>query len=159
MQEATFQIEDERGTVCLGELLAGFLCAGDVVGLRGDLGAGKTFFAGVVARGLGVPREVAVTSPTFTLIKEYKNGRMPLYHMDLYRLGDPGELYDLGLWEYYEGDGVCIVEWCDRFDDLWPDDALVLTIELREDERRVIHAIGEGRGGEIVSSLVKVWAN
>ncbi len=157
MREATFQIQDETGTERLGELLAMHLQPGDVVGLCGDLGAGKTFFTGTVAHSLGVPAETPVTSPTFNLIKEYHQGKMPIYHMDLYRLGEPGELYELGLWEYYDGDGVCLVEWCDRFDDLWPEDALVLTLELGEGEERTVHARGIDRGAELVGVLEADW--
>lgn len=153
MKSEVFQIESEEQTRRFGERLAALLERGDVVGLRGDLGAGKTFLAGVVARAIGVPGHVPVNSPTFTLINEYHGGRFPLFHMDLYRLRNPSELYDLGLWEYYNGDGVCLVEWCDRFLDLWPDQALVLTIELGEGEKRTILATGEGRGARLVEQL------
>ena len=151
--ELTLQIESEEQTTSVGAHLAGLLVAGDVVGLRGDLGAGKTFLAAAVSRALGVPDEVAVNSPTFTLVNEYYGGRLPVYHMDLYRLGDPGELYELGMWEYYDGDGVCLVEWCDRFDDLWPLEALVLEIGLLDGERRRIAASGVGRGEVLVKGL------
>lgn len=86
--------------------LATLLKAGDVP-LEGDLGAGKTTFTKSLAKGLGIERNV--NSPTFTIIKEYKSGRLPLYHMDVYRLGD--EFEDLGFDEYFEGDGVTVVEW------------------------------------------------
>jgi tRNA threonylcarbamoyladenosine biosynthesis protein TsaE len=156
MQRAIFQIESTGDSVEFAGQLAGLLAPGDVVGLCGDLGAGKTFLAGAIAHGLGVPNEIPITSPTFTLIKEY-SGRLPIYHMDLYRLGHPSELYDLGLWEYYEGEGVCLVEWCDRFDDLWPEQALIVTIDLGDGESRKITATGEGRGGEICSKLARSW--
>jgi tRNA threonylcarbamoyladenosine biosynthesis protein TsaE len=154
---ATFHIAGEERTELLGRLLAGALEPGDVVGLRGDLGAGKTFLCASVARALGLPDETAVNSPTFTLINEYRGGRVPIYHMDFYRLGDPSELYDLGLWEYYDGDGVCLVEWCDRFGDLWPADALVLSISLGEGEARTVVAEGEGRGAALVERLSSAW--
>ncbi len=157
MNESRFTVENEQGTERLGRLLAGLLEPGDVVGLRGDLGAGKTFFAGAVAHALGVPEKTHVTSPTFTLIKEY-SGTIPIYHMDLYRLGDPSELYDLGLWDYYDGEGVCLVEWCDRFDDLWPDDALIITLTLGEETARTITASGMERGEELAVSLTRQWA-
>jgi tRNA threonylcarbamoyladenosine biosynthesis protein TsaE len=152
MERAAFEIGSREQTRDLGRRLAALLQPGDVVGLRGDLGAGKTFLAGAVAHALGVPVDVAVTSPTFTLINEHA-GRVPVFHMDLYRIGDPSELYELGLWEYYDGDGVCLVEWCDRFDDLWPADALVLTLHLGQGEQRRIDVEGEGRGAELAREL------
>lgn len=155
--ELSFEIEREEQTVEFGERLAGAVGAGDVVGLCGDLGAGKTFLAAAVSRALGVPEEVAVNSPTFTLINEYRGGRLPVYHMDLYRLSDPAELYELGLWEYYDGDGVCLVEWCDRFDDLWPPDAVVISIELGEGERRRMVVRAEGPSGEAILSRLSSW--
>ena len=153
MRTAEFHIEDEAATERFGARLAALLRPGDVVGLCGDLGAGKTFLAAAVARALGVPDAVPVTSPTFTLINEYAGGRLPVYHMDLYRLGAAAELYELGLWEYYDGRGVCLVEWCDRFDDLWPEHALVLTLHLGEGASRRIAARGEGRGAELAAAL------
>jgi tRNA threonylcarbamoyladenosine biosynthesis protein TsaE len=153
MRTASFDIADEEGTALLGGRLAALLRPGDVVGLCGDLGAGKTHFAAAVARALGVPEKVQVSSPTFTLINEYTGGRLPVYHMDLYRLGAAAELYELGLWEYYDGRGVCLVEWCDRFCDLWPEEALVLTLHLEEGVRRRIEAAGRGRGAELVAGL------
>jgi len=153
MRTATFDIADEEATARFGGRLAALLAPGDVVGLRGDLGAGKTHLAAAVARALGVPKTVPVTSPTFTLINEYPGGRLPVYHMDLYRLGAKAELYELGLWEYYDGRGVCLVEWCDRFDDLWPDEALVLTLHLGEGAARRFEAAGRGRGAELVAGL------
>ena len=152
MERAALDIGSLAETVALAGRLAELLRPGDVVGLRGDLGAGKTTLAGAVAHALGVSQDVAVTSPSFTLINEYE-GRIPVFHMDLYRLGDPSELYELGLWEYYDGDGVCLVEWCDRFDDLWPEDALVVTLHLGEGERRRVELEGQGRGGELVGGL------
>jgi tRNA threonylcarbamoyladenosine biosynthesis protein TsaE len=154
MATATFEIGTRNQTLRLGQQLAGLLRPGDVVGLRGDLGAGKTTLAGAVAHGLGVPEEVPVTSPSFTLINEHM-GRVPVFHLDLYRLGDPSELYDLGLWEYYDSDGVCLVEWCDRFDDLWPADALVITLHLLKGERRRIECQGVERGAELVAALTE----
>lgn len=152
MERADLEIAALDETLALAGRLAVLLRPGDVVGLRGDLGAGKTTFAAAVAHALGVPEEVAVTSPSFTLINEHQ-GRLPVYHMDLYRLGDPAELYELGLWEYYDGDGVCLVEWCDRFDDLWPEHALVLTLHLGQGEARRIEIEGRGRGAELADAL------
>ncbi len=91
---------------------------GDVLALCGDLGAGKTHFVKGLAAGLG--SEIAVTSPTFTLIHEYAGGRLPLYHFDFYRLEEEDEALKIGLDEYLDGDGVCVIEWADKFPALLP---------------------------------------
>lgn len=155
VQEVEFQVESERETARVAGRLAAALRPGDVVGLCGDLGAGKTFFAAAVARALGVPDDAGVSSPSFTIVNHYDGGRLPLDHLDLYRLEDLGELYELGLWEIYDGDGACLVEWCDRFDDLWPEEALVVRIELGEGERRRLVASGRGRGARLVRALAE----
>jgi tRNA threonylcarbamoyladenosine biosynthesis protein TsaE len=157
MNEIVFHIAGIEDTDRFGNLLATLLVPKDVVGLCGDLGAGKTYLAGRIAKALGVPRHIPVTSPTFTLIKEYRQGRMPIYHMDLYRLGDPADLYELGLWEYYDGDGVCIVEWSNLFTDLWPEHALVVNIALGEGETRTITASGSLRGQAVAEALQAAW--
>ncbi|HZK18528.1 MAG TPA: tRNA (adenosine(37)-N6)-threonylcarbamoyltransferase complex ATPase subunit type 1 TsaE [Clostridia bacterium] len=113
-------------TMLLGERLAGLLMPGDLVCLIGELGAGKTHFAKGVAVGLGV--EDTVTSPTFTLIKEYE-GRIPFYHMDAYRLESAEELEDLGYDEYLYGEGVTLIEWADRIKEALPGDRLDIVIE------------------------------
>lgn len=89
--------------------------AGDALGLVGDLGAGKTLFVQALAQGLGLPAEVRVTSPTFTLINDYTGGRLRLYHADLYRIERELELTELGFDELVDGDGVIAIEWSDRF--------------------------------------------
>ena len=147
------EIGDERQMERVAQVLAQLVEAGDVIGLQGDLGAGKTFLTRAFARAFGVPEEVRITSPTFTLINEYFGGKTPIYHMDLYRLGSPSELYELGLWEYYDNDGVCFVEWCDRFEDLWPDRALVLSITLGQGTKRSIYVTGKGRGKVLAEEL------
>lgn len=151
-------IASREGTDRLGMLIASELEAGDVVGLTGDLGAGKTYLAGSIAHALGIPKNVPIVSPTFTLIKEYHQGRLPVYHMDLYRLADPGELYELGLWEYYDGDGVSLVEWSNLFDDLWPEHALVVAITFDEGEGRTIELAGMGRGNRLAARISANWS-
>lgn len=116
----------------LGELLRG----GELVLLEGDLGAGKTAFTQGIAEGLQV-RQV-VSSPTFTLLKEYE-GRLPLYHFDLYRLDDPLEILDLGFDEYFSGSGVCVVEWADRAEEVWPAEHLRIGFTMvSETQRRLL---------------------
>ena len=96
----------------LGAQLAARQRPGDVVAYTGDLGAGKTAFTRGIARGLGIPERV--TSPTFTIVNEYEGGRLPLFHFDLYRLGDPEELFDIGWEDYLARGGVCAVEWSEN---------------------------------------------
>lgn len=119
--------------------LAGFLKAGDVLALEGDLGAGKTTFTKGLAEGLGITRNV--NSPTFTIIKEYQ-GRLPLYHMDVYRVEDSFE--DLGFEEYFEGNGVTVVEWAHLIQAQLPEELLVIQIQLGENGSRRIIAEPKG---------------
>ncbi|OCA88706.1 tRNA (N6-adenosine(37)-N6)-threonylcarbamoyltransferase complex ATPase TsaE [Bacillus sp. FJAT-27225] len=118
-------------TLRLSERLAGFLKPGDVLTLEGDLGAGKTTFTKGLAVGLGIKR--MVNSPTFTIIKEYY-GRMPLYHMDVYRVSDQYE--DLGFDEYFNGEGVTVVEWAHLIGEQLPAERLDIRITLEPDNRR-----------------------
>jgi tRNA threonylcarbamoyladenosine biosynthesis protein TsaE len=153
MGEFRLEIEDEDGTREFGRRLAALVRAGDVVGLCGDLGAGKTCLAAAATHALGVGEDAGVSSPTFAIVNEYRGGRLPVFHMDFYRLTGPDELYELGVWEYFDGPGVCLVEWCDRFPDLWPEDALVITIALGSGERRRLTLAGRGRGAELAGAL------
>lgn len=102
------QAHNEDETKAIAAALAAFLVPGDIILLEGDLGAGKTTFTKGLATGLGIKR--VIKSPTYTIIREYLDGWLPLYHMDVYRLEETGGT-DLGLEEYFEGDGVSIVEW------------------------------------------------
>ncbi|MBI3399100.1 MAG: tRNA (adenosine(37)-N6)-threonylcarbamoyltransferase complex ATPase subunit type 1 TsaE [Deltaproteobacteria bacterium] len=105
-------------TVGLGRKIGEGLKAGDVVALVGELGTGKTLFTQGLVQGLGV--KGYVKSPSFTIVNKY-DGRFPVYHLDLYRLGDVNELYELGIEEYLYGDGVCIVEWAEKAYSLLPE--------------------------------------
>ena len=114
-----------------GRKLGRELGPGDVVALYGELGSGKTTLAKAIAEGLGVTE--TVTSPTFTLVLEYKSGRLPLYHVDVYRLEKPEEFADIGLDEYFYGRGVTIVEWADRIGWLLPEDILRIELSYTDD--------------------------
>jgi len=114
-----------------GRELGGKLGPGDVVALCGELGAGKTTLAKAIASGLGVTE--TVTSPTFTLICEYKSGRLPLYHIDVYRLENPEELAGMGLDEYFYGSGITIVEWADRIGWLLPKESTRIELSYTDD--------------------------
>ena len=107
-------------TIALGEKCGELLAAGDVLVLTGDLGAGKTQFTKGIARGMGISADV--TSPTFTIEMVYEGGMMPLYHFDLYRLNDSGQLDDIGLFDAMESDGPTVIEWGEQFADDIGDD-------------------------------------
>ncbi len=100
--------------------------AGDVFALLGDLGVGKTVFTQGFARGLVI--EEPVNSPTFTILQIYEEGRLPLYHFDVYRIGDPEEMDEIGFEEYTEGNGVCLIEWANLIEEILPPNTHVITI-------------------------------
>ena len=102
-----------------------------MIAFRGGLGMGKTAFTRGLALGLGFPGRV--TSPTFTVVNEYEGGRLPLFHFDLYRLADAGELFAIGWDEYLDRGGVCVVEWSEQAEDALPPDTIFITIERTED--------------------------
>ena len=135
MTTHTFTTQSEAETAAAGRELAADVSAGSVVLLCGDLGAGKTAFVRGLAEGLGIPAE-DVSSPTFTLMQEYRGGRVPLFHVDLYRLNGAREIEDLGLDEIAAG-GVLAIEWAERLPRT-PPDAFNVQIEYAgESERRI----------------------
>lgn len=119
----TLPLIDLEATWNFGQVLGQILQPGDLIGLDGPLGAGKTSLVQGIARGLLVPESVQVTSPTFTLLNQYQ-GRIPLYHVDLYRLDRQEEVFELGLYELVESGGVMAVEWLSRFPTALPPDRL-----------------------------------
>ena len=131
-------------------VLGHIVAPGDVVTLDGDLGAGKTHFTQGLALGLGVVR--SVTSPTFALMEVYDEGRLPLYHFDLYRLEDSLQLEDIGFYEYVEGPGVSCVEWASRFPEELPEDHLEVRIEVIGERKRRLCARGCGYAATLLGS-------
>ena len=124
-------------TRALGEKIGRKLREGDVVALIGELGAGKTCLTQGLGWGLGVDPKLYLTSPSFTLIKEYR-GRLRVYHIDLYRLNSIEEVYELGFEEYFYGRGVTIVEWADRIETLLPPEHVRIEIGIvSENERQI----------------------
>jgi tRNA threonylcarbamoyladenosine biosynthesis protein TsaE len=123
-------------TMAIGEKIAAGLGRGSVVALRGGLGAGKTCLAKGIARGLGIREEL--TSPTYTILSEYAEGNLPFYHIDAYRLGGDDDFQAIGGEDYIYGDGIALVEWSDRIPGAIPASALVVSISILEDGRRVI---------------------
>ncbi len=119
---------------------------GEVYCLNGDLGVGKTVFAQGFADGVGVTD--TVNSPTFTIVQVYDDGRIPLYHFDVYRIGDPEEMYEIGYDEYVSGDGVCLIEWADIIKDILPPAYISVLIEKDDpndpDHRKIsVESIGD----------------
>ena len=101
--------------------------AGSVFTLNGDLGVGKTVFTQGFAKGLGI--EDTVNSPTFTIVQIYEEGRMPLYHFDVYRIGDVEEMEEIGYEDYFYGEGVCLIEWAELIEEILPENRIQITIE------------------------------
>jgi tRNA threonylcarbamoyladenosine biosynthesis protein TsaE len=141
--ELVLEAADEATTRAVGSALAGVLRPGDVVGLTGDLGAGKTRFVQGAAAALEV--EDPVVSPTFMLVRSY-DGRLPLQHVDAYRLSGAAELEDLGIEEVLPPDAVAFVEWADRVVEALPPAWLELAFHTRPDEVREIHVRAHGAG-------------
>lgn len=137
MEDKIINIQNEKETEKFGINLASEVKAGTVIALYGDIGAGKTTLTKSIAKGLGV--EDVITSPTFNIVKEYDGGRLPLYHFDVYRIGDVDEMYELGYEEYFFGNGVCVVEWADIIEDIIPEEALKIYIEYGKNEGERIY--------------------
>lgn len=125
--EAVIETTSPKETFEAGRLLGLSAKPGDIYTLSGDLGAGKTVFTQGTADGLGVTEHV--NSPTFTIVQVYGSGRIPFYHFDVYRIGGAEEMDEIGYEDYFFGDGVCIVEWAERIEELLPPTAKQITIE------------------------------
>jgi tRNA threonylcarbamoyladenosine biosynthesis protein TsaE len=122
-------------TLHIGKIIGEALTGGEILGLTGELGTGKTCLTQGIAQGMGIPERYYVTSPTFTLVNEYP-GRIPLYHMDVYRLAGSREMDDIGYQEYFSGDGVVVIEWAEKIADILPEGTLMIGME---------HGIGNTR--------------
>ena len=122
-----WQSNSEKETFAVAEEIARQASPGDIYLLEGDLGVGKTVFAKGFARGLGITEPV--TSPTFTIVQEYHEGRLPLYHFDVYRIADVEEMYELDCEGYFYGDGVCLIEWANLIEELLPERYVEIRIE------------------------------
>jgi len=125
----------------LGFLIGSILEKGEIVALTGELGSGKTTLSQGIAEGLGVPAGYVVTSPTFTLINEYP-GRIPLYHLDLYRLSGEGELGDLGYEEYLFGNGGAVIEWAEKIRNILPAESWFVRLSSVDETGREIEIVG-----------------
>lgn len=136
-QERIVHIKNEQATEEFGLNLASELKPGDIVALIGALGTGKTALTKYIAKGLGVTENI--DSPTFNIVKEYKSGRLPLFHFDVYRLSGGDDLLDIGADEYFYSNGVCVVEWADLVADVIPDKAKVIIIKYGENQGERIY--------------------
>lgn len=131
-------------TIEVAQLLGSKLRKGDILALSGELGSGKTCFTAGLARGLGVSDSYQITSPTFTLINEYK-ARYDLYHFDLYRLNGYSEFEDLGYEEYFSGEGVVVIEWAEKIAEILPKRAFFIKFDYVDENSRKINIQGPKR--------------
>ena len=122
-----FETYQPDETLELGVRIGRQAKAGQIYTLTGDLGVGKTVFTQGIAKGLGITEPVC--SPTFTIVQEYDTGRLPLYHFDVYRIGDIEEMEEIGYDDYFFGKGICLIEWAELIEEILPDDRISITIE------------------------------
>ena len=142
----------EQETINLGKKIASQLKKEMIIVLSGDLGSGKTKLTEGVLTYFGLENEIS--SPTFTIVNEYE-GRMPLYHFDVYRIGCSEEMYDIGFDEYIDSDGVCIIEWANIIEDILPDEYLKIELLYKETGREMILTPFGQKYEEIVEELTK----
>ena len=135
--KSAFRTHSPEETQEIGVRIGRQLNPGDVVALIGDLGVGKTCLTQGIARGAGVCQDETVNSPSYILINEYE-GKIPIYHIDLYRLEQIEDIIALGLEEYLEGDGICVIEWADRMGELLPESHIQVTITGEDEFIRAI---------------------
>ena len=140
----------EEDTLELAENMESEKFPGMVICLNGELGSGKTVFVKGFAKALEITD--TITSPTFNLIKEYPNGQLPLYHMDLYRLNDKNN--NIGITDYFNRDGVCIIEWPEMIEDMLPEERLDITIKVVDDETRILVFTPHGEKYEDVCQAI-----
>ena len=153
MKEWKVVTDSPQKTKALAEMIGRAVSAGTLITLSGDLGAGKTTFTQGLAKGLDIDRKV--TSPTFTIMKEYK-GRLPLYHIDAYRLEDIDQ--DLGFEEYIDGDGVCVIEWANFIEYVLPEQLLNIEFTINDDDSRTLTLQGHGeKYEEVISKICTQW--
>lgn len=132
-------IKNEEETRAFGLALANMLEPGDVIAMIGELGTGKTTLTKYIAEGLGITE--MIVSPTFQIVREYRTGRLPLFHFDVYRVYDPDELFEIGAEEYIFGDGVSIVEWADLSPEIIPAGAIELRLAYGANEWERVYEV------------------
>ena len=122
-----YETNSAKETHELGKRIGSNAKKGQIYTLEGDLGVGKTVFTQGVADGLGIKEPIS--SPTFTIIQEYQEGRLPFYHFDVYRIGDVEEMEEIGYDDYFFGDGICLIEWANLIEEILPENVITLKIE------------------------------
>ena len=145
-------LENENVTKEIGYRLGKLLTPESVICLLGDLGAGKTTITQSIAKALEV--DDYITSPTFTIVNEYE-GKMPLYHFDVYRIGSSEEMYDIGYEDYINGNGVCIIEWANLIEDILPEEYLKIELNYKDMSREMVLTPKGEKYENIVKELIK----
>lgn len=143
MVTETFSVEE---TLELGKKIGSQAKPGEIYTLNGDLGVGKTVFAQGLAQGLGITEPIS--SPTFTIVQIYEKGRMPLYHFDVYRIGDVEEMEEIGYEDCFYGKGVCLIEWAELIGEIIPEEAIPVRIEKDLEKGFDYRKITVGKNGE-----------
>jgi len=144
LKKVIFQTKSSAETIRIGKSIGSHLLPGDVVALVGELGAGKTQFIKGMATGIGVGKPTYISSPSFTLINEYP-GRIPFYHIDLFRLEREKEAEELGLEDYFQGKGIAAIEWADKIPSFLPKEILLIHIAYTGIHTRSLEIIGKGK--------------
>jgi len=160
LENFLFNLNSIDDTKRLGVTIGNIAQPADVICLNGCLGAGKTTLTQAIARGLGVPSSCYVTSPSYAIMHEYK-GVIPLYHMDFYRLNDSADIIDLGFEEYFYLDGLTVIEWSERAEDILPQDRVSIAISLNKDQGRIARFFTSnntlaGRYEKMLVTLLKI---
>jgi len=135
--EKEIKLKNEAEVREIGIKLGQKLLPGSILALEGELGTGKTSLTRYIGLGLGITRNIK--SPTFTILNEYRGGRLPLYHFDVYRIDDPKEMEELGYEEYFFGEGITVLEWADKIKALLPDDAMIIRMGYGKGEEERIY--------------------
>jgi tRNA threonylcarbamoyladenosine biosynthesis protein TsaE len=151
MNSIVIDVQSISESEALGRRLAADLFPGAVVALVGTLGAGKTLLVRAIAQGLDIPNPAIVNSPTFILIQEY-GARLPIYHFDAYRLASEAEFGELGVHEYFQGNGVCLVEWADKVQSCLPRERLEIRISITGEQSRRFEILAIGKRYESIAA-------
>jgi tRNA threonylcarbamoyladenosine biosynthesis protein TsaE len=149
----TVTLSSLQHTMALGRIIGAQVRPGQIILLTGGLGAGKTTITQAIGRGLEVDEKYYITSPTFSILHEYP-GRIPLYHMDFYRIIDEADIAELGIEEYFYGDGLCVIEWPERLGRLTPDNRLEIRLDITGESSRTATLTPQGSGWDSMLAAV-----